>query len=111
VLIDHKRLQRLLGAGSYDQLRSSHKGWVEEYLGDGEKARPEEWTDSIAVGSRHFVEKVKALLGFRAKGRETIEGDEGFQVREGSVEYNAPSEAEREHIGPQNAFFWNTNGE
>ncbi len=78
ILIDYERLQGLLGAGSYDQLRSSHKGWVEEYLGDGEKARREEWTDSIAVGSRPFVEKVKALLGFRAKGREVIEGGEGY---------------------------------
>jgi hypothetical protein len=35
VLIDHEKLQGLLGAGSYDQLRSSHKGWVEEYLRNG----------------------------------------------------------------------------
>ena len=66
MLIDYERLQVLLGAGSYDQLTSSYKGWVEEYCGDGEKARKEEWTGSIAVGSRPFVEQVKALLGFRA---------------------------------------------
>jgi len=59
------------------------------------------------VGSRTFVEKVKALLGSRAKGREIIERDEGFQVREGSVAYNAPFEAEKEHIGPQNGYFRN----
>ena len=35
-MIDYERLQRLLGEGSYNQL-SSHKGWVEEYLEDGEK--------------------------------------------------------------------------
>lgn len=51
VLIDYKRLQRLIGAGSYDELRNSHKGWVKEYLGDGTKTRQEEWTGSIAVGS------------------------------------------------------------
>jgi hypothetical protein len=48
---------------------------VEEYLGDGEKIRQEEWTSSIAVGSRSFVEHVKALLGFRAKGRDVIGGE------------------------------------
>jgi len=37
VLIDYERLQGLLGAGTYDQLRRSHKGWVEEHLGDGAK--------------------------------------------------------------------------
>jgi putative transposase len=33
VLIDYDRLQRLLGAGSYEQLMRNHKGWIEEYLG------------------------------------------------------------------------------
>ena len=111
VLIDYKRLQGLLGAKSYDQLRSSHKGWVEEYLKDGEKARHDEWTDSIAVGSRPFVERVKALLGFRAKGRDIIEGDEGYQVREGPATYNALFGDEKRHIGPQNAYFWDVNAD
>ena len=70
VLFDYERLRRLVGAKFYDQLGSSHKGWVEEYLGDEAKERQDEWTGSIAVGSRSFIENVKALLGFRAKGRE-----------------------------------------
>lgn len=107
VLIDYERLQGLLGAGSYDELRSSHKGWVEECCGDGEKARQEEWTGSIAVGSQPFVEKVKTLLGFRAKGRKVIEGAEGYQVREGSVPYNVLFRVEKEDIGLENTYFWN----
>jgi putative transposase len=107
VLIDYESLQGLLGTGSYEQLRDSYKGWVEEYLGDGEKARNEEWTGSIAVGSRPFVEKVKALLGFRAKGREVIEAGEGYQVREGTTPYNALFGAEKEDIGSENTYFWN----
>jgi hypothetical protein len=62
---------------------------VEEYFGDGEKARREEWTDSIAVWSRPFIENVKALLGYRAKGRDIIEGTEGYQPWEGPAAYNA----------------------
>ena len=54
----------------YDQLRRSHKGWVEEHLGDGAKERQDEWTDSFAVGSKSFIESVKASLGFRARGRD-----------------------------------------
>jgi len=80
VLIDYERLQGLPGASSYEQVRSSHKGWVEEYLADGVKNRQDEWTGSIAVGSRSFVENVKALLGFQAKGRDVIEGGEGYQL-------------------------------
>jgi putative transposase len=109
VLINYEKLKKLLGAASYDQVRSSHKGWVEEYLEDGEKARCEEWTDSIAVGSRAFVEQVKALLGFRAKGREIVEGGEGYQVREVPGSYNALFGAEKDDIGPENTYFWEAN--
>jgi putative transposase len=52
ILIDYQRLQGLIGSRTYDELRSSHRGWIEEYLGDGRKERQEEWASSIAVGSR-----------------------------------------------------------
>ncbi len=45
---DYKKLQGLLGACSDDQLRRSHKGWVEEQSGDGAKERQDEWKDSVA---------------------------------------------------------------
>jgi len=48
-------------------------------------------------------------LGFRAKGREVIEADEGYQVRESHVSYNALFGAEKEDIGPENTYFWNIN--
>ena len=60
--VDYDRLAGMLGAGSYEQLKCSHKGWIEEYLGDGRKGREGEWTSSIAVGNRPFVEKVKARV-------------------------------------------------
>jgi putative transposase len=106
VLIDYERLQGLLGVGSYDQLRSSHKGWVEEYLGDGAKRRQEEWTGSIAVGSKSFIENVKARLGFRAIGRDVIEGDKGYQLRESPADYKSLFEAEKDDIGIENTYFW-----
>jgi hypothetical protein len=65
----------------------------------------------IAVGSRPFVEKVKALLGYRAKGRDIIEGTEGYQVREGPVTYDDLFGGEKGDIGPQNAYFWDINAE
>jgi hypothetical protein len=84
---------------------------VEEYLGDGEKTRQEEWTGSIAVGSRSFVENVKALLGYRAKGRDVIRGNEGYQLREGSSSYKALFGAENDDIGLKNTYSWRVNNE
>jgi hypothetical protein len=61
-------------------------------LGNGAKSRKDEWTGSIAVGSRPFIGYVKALLGFKAKGRDVIEavkrissGRELFTIRLFSV--------------------------
>jgi len=73
--------------------------------------RPEEGICRIAVGSRSFVENVKALLGYRAKGRGVIEGNEGFQLREGSPPYKWVLEVEKDGIGIENTYFWEVNNE
>jgi putative transposase len=109
VLIDYERLRRLIGSKSYDHLRTSHREWVEEYLGSGPQERQDEWTASVAVGGRSFVEKVKALLGFRVKGRGVVEGNEGYQLRERAGAYNAVFEPEKADIGAENTYFWNIN--
>jgi len=111
ILIDYLKLQNYVGAGSYEQLKRSHRGWVEEYLGDGGKIRQEEWTRSIAVGSRGFVETVKALLGYRAKGREVRGGNEGYDLREGSAPYKGLFGAENDDIGLENTYFWGVSNE
>ena len=109
ILIDYEKLRRLIGAGSYDQLRTSHRGWVEDYLGDGAKNRQDERSESIAVGNRSFIEKVKALLGFRAKGRKIKEVGKGYYLREGPAPYKGLFEPEKEDIGSENTYLWNLN--
>ena len=96
----------MFGAGSYEQLKNSHRGWVEEYLGDENKGRQDQWTESIAVGGRSFVETVKSLLGFRAKGRDVLESGEGYQLREGAARYKALFGAEKGDIGHENTYLW-----
>ena len=61
---------------------------------------------SIAVGSRSFIEKVKDIFGFRAKGREVKEGFEGYQLRERSASYDAFFEAKKDDIGLENTYSW-----
>ena len=111
ILIDYEKLQGFLGASSYDQLRKSHKEWLKEYVGDGAKERQEEWTGSVAVGSKSFIESVKASLGFRAKGRNIIQSGEGYQLRESPASYKLLFEAENEDIAPENTVFWDVKNE
>ena len=110
-MIDYEKLQGLFGAESYDQLRSSHKGWIEEYLVNGLKRRQDIWADSIAVGSQSFVEKVKSLLAFKAKGRDVMKGGEAYHLREEPAPYMALSSAEKDDIGAENTYYWDINSE
>jgi putative transposase len=74
-----------------------------------EKNREEEWTHSIAVGSQPFVERVKNLLGIRAKGREVIEGAKGYQLREEAAGYQALFGVKKSDIGLDNATLLDIN--
>jgi hypothetical protein len=61
-------------------------------------------------GGHGFLRRrVKALLGFRAKGRKITRSGEGYQVREASTHYNVFLGAENEDIGPENTYSWNLN--
>jgi putative transposase len=106
VLIDYDMLQGMFRNGSYDQFKNSYQGWVEEYLGNEENRRQEEWTSSVAVGSKLFIETIKARLGFKAMGRDIKAGDGAYQLRESAAPYGAHFMAEKSDIGPENAYFW-----
>jgi hypothetical protein len=49
---------------------------------------------------------MRALFGFKAKGRKLIGGDEGCQFREAASHYKALSGAEKRDIAPENTCFW-----
>jgi hypothetical protein len=80
---------------------------MEEYLGDGNNNRDDKWTKSIAVGSKGFVEYIKSALSALAKGRESKEAGDSYQLREPSAPYGEHFGVENEDIGLQNAYFWN----
>jgi hypothetical protein len=65
------------------------------------------------VGSKSFIESVKASLGFgfRAKGRDVIKGGEWYQLRERPAYYKALFEVENEDIDLENTYFWDVKAE
>jgi putative transposase len=60
------------------------------------------WTQSIAVGSKTFIETMKEALGFRAKGRKIICADDTFEPREVIAPYG---KANDQNSG--NTYLWN----
>ena len=87
-LINRERLMGLLGIKDNGQLSLSHRKWVEEVLKEGSGVRKTEWTESIAVGSKAFVETTQKKLGIKAKGRKVVGNDDTYELRESQSSYN-----------------------
>jgi hypothetical protein len=71
------------------------------------KKRQDDWTGSISVGSKGFIENMKARLRFRAIGRDVIEAGEGYQLRENISSYKTKTlfGVENEDIDLKKTYF------
>ena len=106
-LIAHERLRTLAGFESQDRFRSAHQRWVYDALMDGGNKRESLWTESIAVGSEQFVERVKERLCIKAKGRKIVEKENVFHLREHAIPYMANFGTKNYDIGGENSYFFN----
>ena len=95
----------MLNFDNYDDLKRFHRKWVEEFLEEKKHVRDRKWTESIAVGSKQFIEKVKEKLGFRARGRKVSDAENTtFQLREAQSIYgDDPANID---FVTENTFLW-----
>ena len=100
-IIDFDRLTELLGFGHYDEVKDAHFKWADSAVPTGDSGKEDKWTQSIAVGSKSFVERIKESLGFRAAGRKIIGADDTFELREGQRSYG-----EAGYLYSGNTFLW-----
>ena len=105
-LIDRQGLMDLLGIDDSDRLSKVYKGWVEDFLRKGGHAREEKWTQSIAVGSKFFVEDIKDKLGYKAIGRKVVGTGDGYELKENVASYSADFGAKMSVLRPENSFKW-----
>jgi hypothetical protein len=66
-------------------------------------------TESVAVGSRSFVDTTREKLGIKVRGREVIEKNGSCELRESPEPYRAILGDENNSIRLQNAYFLNDN--
>jgi len=87
-LIDHAELIAVLGLRDLEDLIRSHAAWVDEALHEEKKARDGKWTESIAVGSKGYVESIKEELGALFVRRK-VEGKDGqYELHEPPGSYD-----------------------
>jgi len=106
-IIDLQSLSELSGFAGLKDFQRTHRQWVEQGLENGLAVRDDRWTESIAVGSRSFIEKVKNELGFKAAHRDVVESDGSYVLREPTEAYALKFAGENEALRSQNTFFWN----
>ena len=57
------------------------------------------------MGGKSFIENMKALLGFRVKGREVRQGGGArYKLREAAAQYTALFRAEKGNIDLKNTY-------
>ena len=101
-IIDFDRLMGLLGLENYDELKEARCKWVESAMQTDNRDKENKWTQSLAVGSKAFIEEMKDALGFRAKGRKVLCADGTFELRETITPYGKDND-----LDPGNTFLWN----
>jgi putative transposase len=106
-LINRKKLLELLEHTDETTLARDYASWIDDALGCS-RMRDPDWTDSIAVGTRTFVESIQMKLESKATGRRVIENDTNqFSVlREDPDSYDAHLGGEIGILRQKNGLFW-----
>jgi REP-associated tyrosine transposase len=94
-LVDVERLSWRLGTGDLEQIRRPLEADLSEAIAKEQVKREPIWTESLAVGSAGFVEKIKPLRLTRREA-EVTEGADGISVlREIPVPYGTETGPEK----------------
>ena len=87
-------------------LRAADKSWVKEKLKQGLPYRDSAWTESVAVGGKEFVKKVKFKLGAKAIGRKILANKNNFEIREEQEPYDTVLWSKKAFLSSKNMYFW-----
>lgn len=106
-VIDRQGLHEFCGIPKDESFAEHHRQWVQDALLIAACNRESRWTESIAVGSRSYVEEIKARLGIKAAGRRIEKQQGGICVlREEPAPYNVDIDIKNEALSPINGYFW-----
>ncbi|MFC1824452.1 hypothetical protein ACFL9T_17215 [Thermodesulfobacteriota bacterium] len=105
-LIDYQRLIPLLQMKDLGELQESCSNRVEQSILSRDQSKEIKWTESIAVGSRSFIEATIKKLGIRAKGRKVVGNNKSYELREPAVPYRVNFTPENGSLSLQNTHYW-----
>ena len=77
---------------------------MNESLARGNNVFDSQWSRGIAVGSKQFVERIKAASGAKTLGRGVHKASGGYELREPERSYNVDFDSKKGSIGFKNTY-------
>ncbi len=103
---DFESLISLFNFTDLIKFQKQHKEWVIESIPKVISVRESMWLESIAVGSKPFVDKVLTNLKQEIKRRKAVEKDGSHFVREPQFSYSTHFGTKKEVLRAENAILW-----
>jgi len=111
-LIDREQLIACCGLENDEQLRKEHRKWLEESIHyNGLDAREPEWTESVAVGSKTFIEGIREKLQPGLRGRKMRETSGHYEMREKGAAYSVNFAPKNVLLSTENTYILDLNVE
>ena len=88
-IVDLEALMDLCGIHKLETLQATLAEWVTDALETNELRRESFWTESLAVGSHRFVDRIKEEVGIRLPSVTVRQRDGHCFLREAAEPYNA----------------------
>ena len=82
VLINYEKVRALAGFDTFDAFQAAHRNWIDGSVKVENAKRKSRWTESIAVGSKTFINDILSQLEYRINGRKIVENGQTSQIRE-----------------------------
>jgi len=105
-IIDLAALSTLCGFRSVVDFQEAHHHWVDEAPAAGKTVREDRWSDSVAVGSEAYVEKVKRELDSKARNRDISEAGGTFALREPRPPCRPHFGGTNDRLRRENTLYW-----
>jgi hypothetical protein len=105
-LTDNKKLMELMNIDEIDRFCETYRNWVDAAIMQGDLKRQPQWTESIAVGDKIYVEKVKDQMGYKAIGRKVVENRDLFVLKESQQLYQSISDQAIRLQPEDNTYYW-----
>lgn len=105
-IIDYEKLLALLEMKDIAQFQEVCRNRAEECLKLNKTAKDDQWSESVAIGSENFVMNTMEKLRKKVKGREVVEANGRYKLKEPAISYMPIFTPENGGLRSKNTYFW-----